>query len=106
MTAGLALIGALFTASFIVYSARHADDPQPMANLLFAFGGLMVFSAYAILMSYYTNRLFGPIYRLQMTMKKMADGENPGPIRLRNGDHFSEVIEEYNRMIESRFPNK
>lgn len=106
MTAGLALIGALFTASFIVYSSNHQDSPQIVTKLIFGLGGLIVFSAYAILMSYYTNRLFGPVYRLQMTLKKLADGENPGPIRLRDGDQFSEVIDEYNRVIETRLSNK
>ena len=105
-TAGLALVGALFTASFIVYSQNHPDQNEAAVKLIFILVGLLIFSSYAILLSYYTNRLFGPIYRLQITMKKMSEGEDLSPIRLRDGDHFSEVIDEYNRMLEARIPKK
>jgi sensor histidine kinase YesM len=105
-TAGLALIGALFTASFIVYSQNHLDAPVLQTNLVFGLAGLIIFSAYAILLSYYTNRLFGPLYRLQVTMKKMAKGEDVSPIRLRDGDHFADLIDDYNRMVELKIPKK
>jgi sensor histidine kinase YesM len=105
-TAGLALVGALFTASFIVYTQNHPDQNEAMTKIVFMIVGLLIFSSYAILLSYYTNRLFGPIYRLQVTMKKMAEGEDLSPIRLRDGDHFAEVIDEYNRMLEARIPKK
>jgi sensor histidine kinase YesM len=105
-TAGLALVGALFTASFIVYSQNHPDQNETVTKMVFMLVGLLIFTSYAILLSYYTNRLFGPIYRLQITMKKMAEGEDLSPIRLRDGDHFAEVIDEYNRMLEARIPKK
>ncbi len=101
-TAGLALVGALFTASFIVYTQNHPDQNEAMTKMIFMLVGLLIFSSYAILLSYYTNRLFGPIYRLQTTMRKMTAGENLGPIRLRDGDHFAEVIDDYNKMIEAK----
>ena len=99
-SAGLSLVAALFTAAFIAYTQNHPDQDLLQTKLIFVIVGLLIFSSYGILMSFYTNRLFGPIYRLQMTMRKMANGENLAPISLRDDDHFKEVIDDYNRVID------
>jgi hypothetical protein len=105
-TAGLAIVGALFTTSLIVYSQNHPDVSEIRVKVIFGVAGLLIFSAYAILLSYYTNRLFGPLYRLQSTIKKMTTGEDVRPIRLRDGDHFNELIDDFNRLVEAKIPKK
>lgn len=96
----LGLLGALFSASFIVFMANHPDAPFAQTRLLFGIGGLIMFSAYAILLSYYTNRLFGPVYRLHSSLKKLAANQETGPIKLRDGDHFMDLIDDFNRAFE------
>ena len=74
--------------------------------MIVAVAGLVIFTAYEILLSYHTNRVFGPLFRLQKTVKRMADGEEPSPIRLRDGDHFNELVDDFNRMVAVKSPKK
>ncbi len=47
-----------------------------------------------------SHRFAGPVYRLKSEMKKMADGEEVAPIRFRKGDHWHDLAEEFNRLVE------
>jgi nitrogen fixation/metabolism regulation signal transduction histidine kinase len=47
-----------------------------------------------------TNRIAGPIYRLRRHMSEVADGQHTLPINFRKNDYFSEIIPEYNKIIE------
>lgn len=44
----------------------------------------------------------GPLYRLNYHLKSIADDPRQlRPIQFRKGDHFEEVEENFNRMVES-----
>ena len=45
-----------------------------------------------------SNRVAGPIVRLQHEMKKLSDGEEIEGLRFRDGDHWKEVADEFNAL--------
>ncbi len=47
-----------------------------------------------------TNRFAGPIYRLHRTIRETAQGEPFRPIKFRKGDHWHDVAEDFNEMVE------
>lgn len=47
-----------------------------------------------------SNKIAGPIYHLQAHMKSVNSGERPGPLKLRKGDFFTEIVPEYNDLIQ------
>ena len=47
-----------------------------------------------------SHRIVGPALRLRNSMKKLAKGESVPPIRLRDGDHWVEFADEFNRLSE------
>ncbi len=47
-----------------------------------------------------TNRIAGPIYRLRNEMKKLASGQEIRPLRFRDGDHWSDLAEDFNELAE------
>ena len=49
---------------------------------------------------FFLHRVAGPIYRISVTIKKLADFQIPAQdIKLRHGDFFQEVADELNRLI-------
>lgn len=64
------------------------------------FGGALLLSwasLYAV--NFYSNRIFGPIWRMHEDMKRVLDGGEPRPIALRPEDSFPEFAETYNRLV-------
>lgn len=54
----------------------------------------------AITSVFFLHRIVGPIYRIQETLKKMAEGQiPPKDIKLRPGDFFSELAAELNKAM-------
>ena len=47
-----------------------------------------------------SHRFVGPVMRLRNEMKRVADGQQPKPLKFRDGDFWMELAEDYNAMIE------
>lgn len=47
-----------------------------------------------------SHRIVGPAVRLRNCMKRLANGETVAPIKLRDGDHWVEFADEFNRLSE------
>jgi len=47
----------------------------------------------------FLHRVAGPVYRFRMTLKRMAGGEIPEDMRLRDRDYFTEVAAEFNNVF-------
>ena len=60
--------------------------------LVFAFG----------LGVYYLHRIAGPIYRIEKTVREMAEGKKVEPLRLRKKDFFKSLAEAVNKLIEKQ----
>jgi sensor histidine kinase YesM len=50
---------------------------------------------------FFLHRVAGPIYRIRLTIKRLAEDQIPErSVRLRHGDFFQEVADELNRLID------
>jgi len=60
--------------------------------LVFAFG----------LGVYYLHRIAGPVYRIEKTIREMAEGKKVEPIKLRKKDFFKSLAEAVNKLIDKQ----
>ncbi len=44
-------------------------------------------------------RFAGPIFRFRRYLRAVADGESPGPLRFRDGDFWTELAADFNRVV-------
>jgi len=51
---------------------------------------------------YYLHRIAGPVYRIEKTVREMAEGKKVEPIRLRKKDFFKSLAEAVNKLIEKQ----
>jgi methyl-accepting chemotaxis protein len=49
----------------------------------------------------FSHRLLGPLVRFRRTMRQVAEGEAVRPLQLREGDHLTDLRDEFNAMLES-----
>jgi methyl-accepting chemotaxis protein len=47
-----------------------------------------------------SHRFAGPMYRLQKALQDLAAGDEPSPIRLRKGDFWKDVADDFNAMLD------
>ena len=61
----------------------------------------LLFLILAIILSYYTsNRVFGPIYRLDKHIKESIEKKELEPVEFRKNDEFKFLARRYNELIE------
>lgn len=53
-----------------------------------------------------SNRFAGPVLRLRRGIKQLADGETAQPIKLRTGDFWQELADDFNRVVERFQPTE
>ncbi len=61
---------------------------------------LVIMVLLAIFGIYYTNRIAGPVYRMEKDIEKMLRGERGVRVRLRKGDHFTSLSEKLNILLD------
>jgi hypothetical protein len=67
--------------------------------LLVALGvGTLLLPVVLLDLAKFTNRFAGPMCRLRTAMDKLAEGEQPGPLRFRKGDFWHDAAESFNRI--------
>ncbi len=81
------------------------DDPTLTANRgWFLAGGafcfLLILVSLILAGLILTNRVAGPIHRLETELKAVASGARPTPIHFRKGDLLSDLAEDYNHAVE------
>lgn len=79
-------------AQYREFSVRH----YPM---LFCMLGLAPFLALDMLR--FSHRTAGPIYRLRQTFRAITQGPSVRPIKLRDGDYLTDVVDDFNGMVRS-----
>lgn len=96
-----ALIGAASAAWLIrFFDSLESYDTIPFLRVMIALALVCVVSAIIVLGLYFTNRVFGPIFRLHSEIKSFRAGRPCRTIKLRDGDHFNELIDDWNKLIE------
>ena len=100
---GMCLFGILAVQFFTLF---YSNEPTTLFGKLMIPGEwVIVFPAAAIFCSLWaglimTNRVAGPIYRLQRHMKATIAGKEIGPFKIRKGDFFQDVAITYNEVME------
>ncbi len=61
------------------------------------FATLLVIGSFGI---FFLHRIAGPVYRFRLTLRRVNHGQAAVPIRLREGDYFTEVAGELNTLIQ------
>ncbi len=89
------LTNAYFSAHLTIRNVREMLLPTLIAI------DVAVFLASVVAMIFFTHRIAGPAYRLGKTLRALADGEQPPPVRLRKGDYLTELAEETNRLLQA-----
>lgn len=57
------------------------------------------FSVLAVFSVFFLHRVAGPVHRIRFILLRLNDGELPPPVRLREGDFFTEMADEINRLV-------
>ncbi len=84
-----------------------ADDDgkrAAVAQLLFWIiipGFLLLMLQVLLLTIFFSHKLAGPVYRLEVAMNRVLDGDYTEQVRLRNGDQLTNLAELLNEVIES-----
>lgn len=79
------------TALELVFKSFKDFAPAILASLF-----LMPLFIYDYLKT--SNKVAGPIHRLQNEMKKLINGEEVGELEFRDGDHWSDLAHDFNRV--------
>lgn len=93
------VVAGAFTANLATLIQRW-NGFSDNAFLIYCVVGLAVFALMAVLGLIVSAQIAGPLFRLHRNIKKMADGETPEKILLRRGDAYSDLFEDYNRMVD------
>jgi signal transduction histidine kinase len=51
---------------------------------------------------FYSHSMAGPVHNMRKNLQEMAAGGPVRPIRIRKGDQFQELVDDINRLIETR----
>ncbi|QDS96287.1 hypothetical protein FF011L_50950 [Roseimaritima multifibrata] len=101
--------GILYMSCVLYFSMAMGNPDKSMSEHLLDFAvdaiywlpGLLLLApiiAHDILRM--SNRFAGPIYRLRISMEKLAAGEESDPIHFRDGDNWLALAEHYNQLRE------
>ena len=78
------------------------NDQKKYLNIVYAVFSLVVFIIASVSSLYMSNRIAGPLYRLnKFLLEKASTKETLPPVRFRKGDFFLELAENTNRMLDN-----
>jgi hypothetical protein len=87
--------GGEFLKPFAILMMDSWAESAPVFAILIALLPLFVWDTVVL-----SNRFAGPVYRLHTTIRKLTAGEEVPPIRLRKGDFWTKLADDFNLMVE------
>jgi hypothetical protein len=94
-----------FTACWIALTEEPANSNELFTRLqsgyapaFFASMIMLPIVLYDVLR--FSNRFAGPLKRMRLLVKALADGEPADPIRIREGDFWKDFADDFNRLAE------
>lgn len=93
-----AILGSFITNFFyraIIQREQGGGSTEfiPILMVIFILLGVLIMALA------FSNKVFGPIYRLHKVIKENLEEANPGPITLRSGDEFKDLISDFNQLV-------
>ena len=110
------LTAVLFGMSFVFYETvrliENVFKKHPVLlqvffeegyGMIFAFGAeiLICFAVLALITAVISNRIAGPLYKLEITCKKISAGDLKARAYLRDGDAGVDLAGEFNKMMDT-----
>ena len=89
------MLATEFTGSFSALIFRSWLETLPVLVVLIAMLPIFVWDTVKL-----SHRFAGPMYRFHKTLKSLAAGEEVRPIRLREGDFWTEFADDFNTMVQ------
>jgi hypothetical protein len=100
---GLAAMSSFLTIAFVQILIISPMMSSPVgAVFMVATLSIVLVSAWGLAIMVYTNKIFGPIFRLQRELKNWRDGGPVTAINLRKGDQFTDLIDDFNAVATKR----
>lgn len=84
---------------FSEHAATALKTYQPVLLVLICLAPIFVYDAIKL-----SNRFTGPMLRLRTGVRKLAGGERPEKIELRDGDFWQDVATDFNAAVEMLVP--
>ena len=104
MTAVSAMSSLITSLSaYLLSTYAQALTVEGSISLVFLFSFLLIVGWTAIVLLF-SNRIFGPIYRLHREIKNWHEGNPVQQIHLRKGDHLNELIDDFNLLVAKAAP--
>jgi len=103
---GLAIMTLELTATLNELFDKYPVLVQPMYDQFLPiissfFYKIAIYVLFVILVSaVLSHKMAGPVYRFEQTCKAIAKGDFSQRVRLREGDQFTELQDEFNRMMD------
>ncbi len=100
---GMATLGMAIAIVFFTYSFHFVNfQANYMMAVVFTLGcAIFCYSLIIVAALYISNKIAGPIYRLHKHMSELYEGKDPGPLKTREDDYFSqELVDKYNQLIQ------
>jgi nitrogen fixation/metabolism regulation signal transduction histidine kinase len=84
-----------------VYIAQQNPDKTGLISIVVIVGVLLIVCAPVVIVALiFTNRVVGPLLRLQRHMESAAKGETSSNFKFRDKDVFRDLEEPYNQILE------
>ncbi len=108
----LSVLAGLLIMSFeLVFTLNEIFDQHPVLlqplydhfpSLAYGFiYKIIIYVIFVILISaILSHRMAGPVYRFEQTCKAIAKGDFSQRVRLRKGDQFTELQDDFNKMMD------
>jgi methyl-accepting chemotaxis protein len=78
---------------------RFVEDSKADMNAYFIVVSLIVFLMILISGIFFSHKIAGPLYRMNMYLKTLAVDKITSPLKFRNKDFFQELATNYNKRI-------
>ncbi|MGE0763550.1 MAG: hypothetical protein AB7N80_09765 [Bdellovibrionales bacterium] len=96
----LAMVVSVTNFCFQLLMANSETVPTPIDLSVVALSMMFIFTVVIFFGLYLTNRIAGPLFRLQRHMESVASGQTTEPLAFRKKDYFSDIIEPYNKILQ------
>lgn len=93
----IVILTSVFLLSVTFSYANSETDYFAFERVLFL--GFLLFLSIFFVDLWISNKIAGPIYRMEMHMKSLLEGEKPTELQVRSDDQFQSTVQLYNEIL-------
>ena len=81
--------------------AANDFDNKKVTLFYVLIGGQITYAALIFIVGiFFSHKIAGPLYKLQIFLKDIREGKSRGKLMFRDGDHFPEVADDFNKTMD------